>query len=798
MSTATAARPAAKAKAASTVTTTKPPAAVVAPATTETEEETASEASDGESLSSEGEYEKHEVERIYRPSTVSDQSAYDVQLPPKRQRPQGPDSSRTGRPDKQSKVLDYATYTKAQAKAELAHAVASAASPKEDKSSSKEYVPEDRKKLFLAAYDKKNTTATSKIPDIDFSEPAPEEVDESAYNPQVWGGLRQHERVNPSMPHSGHSQFDIPSARPTSAAVGSSRPSTASVAMAPGNNTSARRSNRNASIAKSATVAPSMPSLPPDYGAGGGGDADDEYDAEEEAVMRERQRDEIREEVRAKARAQLHQSAMDEKDPAKRDFLRMMELLRKEADEEAEAKHHADMLRHAHEHPSRPSTASQRPSTAAGEDVPTATGATFATEVLPAPVSARGGNKRQANDRHFDVGSSETVRQTSTVGAGGDENQVLDLQAVSALYQTQEREAQKLRDAAKGIDPEYDDHRKFFDAVTMLEEMVSGDALPKVINKFLEKHRIPFQASKPARERGEFTHSEHATFQEFSKLLQEFIFSRIERAVGGDFDVEDFFTRVFDEDGGEDAEYPLLSTDTWEVLLAMLNFESFVDLMDHYIYTRNNLQKAPTAAVAHTTTAAPATSASSSAPSSDAEAVGAPLRPRNDITKPKAATLAAPATTLKQQPSSLATRTAAASMAPAAAAAATTPVAAASLRHRSPSPSGGGSGATANQRAAVPGATTSKAPATAPSTAKQAPGIPLRSNTVTTAAPLSSAVLDNVTHPTSSVVAPLRPVLPPVGASGALAPGIAAMLHGKIPAAPSSTASKRTTPAKKL
>jgi hypothetical protein len=132
-----------------------------------------------------------------------------------------------------------------------------------------------------------------------------------------------------------------------------------------------------------------------------------------------------------------------------------------------------------------------------------------------------------------------------------------------------------------------------------------------------------------ARERGEFTHEEHAAFKEFTDQVQAFIFSRVAEAVGvarEEFDVEDFFTRVFeeDDDADDDNDYPLLSNETWEVLLSMLNFESFVDLMDHYIFTRNNATTQSTASSQRVPAAAPSSASKTATRAAAAAAASVP------------------------------------------------------------------------------------------------------------------------------------------------------------------------------
>merc|ERR1719456_149069 len=94
--------------------------------------------------------------------------------------------------------------------------------------------------------------------------------------------------------------------------------------------------------------------------------------------------------------------------------------------------------------------------------------------------------------------------------------------------------------------------RRFYTAVAVIEDLVAGDELTGLVSGLLERYRRQFQASKPLRERGEYAHADHEAFRHFASVVEQYIFSHVTRAVGPDFDVEEFFEKVFEEEDLEE------------------------------------------------------------------------------------------------------------------------------------------------------------------------------------------------------------------------------------------------------
>uniref|UniRef100_A0A7S1M482 BART domain-containing protein n=1 Tax=Neobodo designis TaxID=312471 RepID=A0A7S1M482_NEODS len=564
--------------------------------------DTASEASDGESLSSEGEYERDVVSRVYRPSTVSDHSAYDIQLPASRQRASGPESSRAGKPA--SRVVDYAAYTKSEARAEIVQATAAAT----DAASPAKREKVANKALFDAAFTTKRAKAA--VPDIDFTRPTgvmDPHAGQLHYDPGAYGGSAQHEIASSvHLSAVAHNAFG-----PQGGGAGGSRPSTAPQSSAGRRPASRDGAARGAAApAKAATAANAAPV------------EDEEARAKrlEADAARRREERELGEIERLKAEAALADDA------DRREYLEMKALLREEALREARAARLAAAASATAETVTpaaagESTAAADEPAAATSQPPANANGVRGSSEATTA-ADAAAAEAKAAHDRHVEAVAAAMAARRA--GLSYDESLLedvpeFDLAAAGALYAAT-RDTVRDDEAAA----EEERHRRFFDAVLALEEIVASAGLARVTSRCLERHRMLFQRTKVAREAGEYTHDEHVAFREYSSKVQDYIFGRVAEAVGlrpAEFDVEDFFTRVFEEDNQDDdddndaAEYPLLSNDTWEVLLSLLNFESFVGLMDHYIFTRNN---------SRTTAAAPTTTASSAPKSAaaDSSAVG--------------------------------------------------------------------------------------------------------------------------------------------------------------------------------
>lgn len=143
---------------------------------------------------------------------------------------------------------------------------------------------------------------------------------------------------------------------------------------------------------------------------------------------------------------------------------------------------------------------------------------------------------------------------------------------------------------------------RFNDAVTRLEQYVVSDGFVRRVNQFLQRHHQTFLKSKAARDRGEYSHSDHTVWTQYCALMEQLVVGELKRNVT-DFDEEEFFQKIFESSASEEADdtatadnssssaFGSLSYAAWEVLLSFLRFEHFCSVMDEFIDVHYGVDK---------------------------------------------------------------------------------------------------------------------------------------------------------------------------------------------------------------
>lgn len=128
--------------------------------------------------------------------------------------------------------------------------------------------------------------------------------------------------------------------------------------------------------------------------------------------------------------------------------------------------------------------------------------------------------------------------------------------------------------------------QRFSSAVEALEVLVVSEAFVQAVYKFLRANHETFLSTKLRREVGEFSHADYDIYNNYVEKFEGVVLKTLAGSCEN-FDEEEFFEKLFEPrvslPGAEDARSDPLSFEGWEVLLSILNFESFVDLMDDFI-----------------------------------------------------------------------------------------------------------------------------------------------------------------------------------------------------------------------
>lgn len=147
--------------------------------------------------------------------------------------------------------------------------------------------------------------------------------------------------------------------------------------------------------------------------------------------------------------------------------------------------------------------------------------------------------------------------------------------------------------------------QRYYAAVSALEGLVADDTFARRLTAYLERYRHEFQRTTVNRQRQEYSVREHFIWKTYAQAMETQVMGYLQKQVGPDFDAEEFFERLLSESepsGPEREEMDEvvakkavarskieLSTDGWQLLLSMLKFEAFNDMMDEYIFTFNNM-----------------------------------------------------------------------------------------------------------------------------------------------------------------------------------------------------------------
>jgi hypothetical protein len=127
--------------------------------------------------------------------------------------------------------------------------------------------------------------------------------------------------------------------------------------------------------------------------------------------------------------------------------------------------------------------------------------------------------------------------------------------------------------------------QRFSVAVEALEALVVSQPFVQSVYKFLRANHEVFLSTKLRREVGEFSHADFDIYNSYVATFERVVLKALADSCEN-FDEEEFFEKLFeprDSIGSEGARDDPLSFEGWEVLLSLLNFESFVDLMDDFI-----------------------------------------------------------------------------------------------------------------------------------------------------------------------------------------------------------------------
>lgn len=130
---------------------------------------------------------------------------------------------------------------------------------------------------------------------------------------------------------------------------------------------------------------------------------------------------------------------------------------------------------------------------------------------------------------------------------------------------------------------------RFTKAVDALELLVISQSFVQSVYTFLQTHHEAFLSTKLQREVGEYSHADFEIYNKYVEKFQGVVMNTLARSCES-FDEEEFFEKLFEPrvsvPGSENVRSDPLSFEGWEVLLSLLNFESFVDLMDDFIAAR--------------------------------------------------------------------------------------------------------------------------------------------------------------------------------------------------------------------
>ena len=201
------------------------------------------------------------------------------------------------------------------------------------------------------------------------------------------------------------------------------------------------------------------------------------------------------------------------------------------------------------------------------------------------------------------VPSGEFQRLLELLGSEKRKETQDDVVAVEPVPQSESIEAPVLKPAEKSVptandvksmrmadsrrfEEERASEQRFSSAVEALEVLVVSQPFVQAVYKFLRSNHETFLSTKLRREVGEFSHADYDIYHNYVEKFEGVVLKTLAESCEN-FDEEEFFEKLFEPrvslPGSEDSRSDPLSFEGWEVLLSILNFESFVDLMDDFI-----------------------------------------------------------------------------------------------------------------------------------------------------------------------------------------------------------------------